>query len=75
VYGYTVRYRNTAYSRIHTVLDRIYGKIRYGVRYGPNFESLSQKIKLSFVAAAALPQGFEFALHLFCWALSCCCTG
>ena len=70
----TVRYGNTAYSRIYTVLDRIYGKIRYGVRYGPNFESLSQKIKMGG-AAAALPQGLEFALHLFCWALSCCCRG
>ena len=42
-----VRYGNTAYSRIYTVLDCIYGKIRYGVRYGPNFESLSQKIKFT----------------------------
>jgi len=32
-------------------LDHIYGKIRYGVRYGLNFESLSQKVKLSFVSA------------------------
>ena len=46
VYGYTVRYGNTAYSRIYTVLDRIYGKIRYGVRYGPNFESLQNIISL-----------------------------
>ena len=85
VYGYTVRYGNKAYSRIYTVLDRIYGKIRYSVRYGPNFESLSQKIKIAAAAfksslmlggaAAALPQGLEFALHLFCWALSCCCRG
>jgi len=49
VYGYTVRYGNMAYSRIYTVLDRIYGKIRYSVRYGPNFESLSQKINSSVV--------------------------
>ena len=41
VYDYTVRYESTAYSRIYTVLDRIYGKIRYG----PNFESLSQNPK------------------------------
>ena len=47
VYGYTAQYGNTAYSRIYTVLDRIYGKIRYGVRYGPNFESLSQKIRIA----------------------------
>ena len=77
---YGVRFGNTAYSRIYTVLDRIYSKIRYGVRYGPNFEGLSQKNAAAFKsalmlggAAAALPQGLEFALHLFCWALSCCC--
>jgi hypothetical protein len=51
VYGYTVRCGNMAYSRIIMVLDRIYGQIRYGVRYGPNFESLSKKVKLSFVSA------------------------
>jgi len=53
VYGYTVRYGNTAYSRIYTVLDRTYGKIRYGVRYGPNFESLSQKIKIELCFSSA----------------------
>jgi hypothetical protein len=51
VYDYTVRYGNTAYSRIYTVLDRLYGIKRYGVRYGPNFKSLRQKLKLSFVSA------------------------
>jgi hypothetical protein len=53
VYGYTVRYGNTAYSRIYTVLDCIYGKIRYGVRYGPNFESLSQKFKIELCFSSA----------------------
>ena len=49
VYDYTVRYGNTAYSRICTVLDRIYGKIRYG----PNFESLSQKDKIELCFSSA----------------------
>ena len=53
VYGYTVRYGNTAYSRIYTVLDCIYGKIRYGLRYGPNFESLSQKFKIELCFSSA----------------------
>ena len=53
VYSYTVRYGNTAYSRIYTVLDRIYGKVRYGVRYGPNFESLNQKIKIELCFSSA----------------------
>jgi len=70
VYGYTVRYGNTAYSRIFTVLDRIYGKIRYGVRYGPNFAAAFKSALMLGGAAAALPQGLEFALHLFCWALA-----
>jgi len=45
VYGYTVRYGNTAYNSNYTILDHIYGKIRYGKRYGLNFESLTQKVK------------------------------
>ena len=49
----TVRYGNTAYSRIYLVLDRIYGKIQYGVRYGPNFESISKKIKIELCFSSA----------------------
>jgi len=32
VYGYTVRYGNTAYSRVYTVLDR--NTVKYGTAYG-----------------------------------------
>jgi ribosomal protein L37AE/L43A len=53
VHSYTVRYGNTVYSRIYTVLDRIYGKIRYGVRYGPNLKILSQKIKIELCFSSA----------------------
>jgi len=53
MYGYTVRYGNTAYSRIYTVLDRIYGKLRYGIRFGPNFESLSQNFKIELCFSSA----------------------
>ena len=32
---------------------RIYGKMRYGVRYGPNFESLSQKDRIELCFSSA----------------------
>jgi len=51
VYGYTVQYGNTAYSRIYMVLE--YGKIRYGVRSGPNFESLSQNFEIELCFSSA----------------------
>ena len=60
VYGYTVQYGNTAYNSIYTILDHIYGKIRYGERYGLNFESLTQKFKIelcfSFANGQVSPQ-------------------
>ena len=50
VYDYPVRYGNTAYSRIYTVLDCIYG---YGTAYGTvqTLKASVKKFELSFVSA------------------------
>ena len=50
VHGYTVRYGNTAYSRIYTVLDCIFG---YGTAYGTvqTLKASVKKFELSFVSA------------------------
>ena len=48
-----IRYGNTAYSRIYTILDRIYGKIQYGVQYGPNFEASIKKLKIELCFSSA----------------------
>jgi hypothetical protein len=40
VYGNTVRYGKNGLYRIFGNWHRIYGKVRYGVRYGPFFHGL-----------------------------------